>query len=131
MVSLAEILQEVSALAEDDYTLPSGKVVRIRELNAAERLEAPNVARQGGEFNAALFNATVVQMGTLSPPIPKTDIPRLMQGRGGVIAAWANAIWELSEATPESYKSGDTPTNDGQQDAGAGARDAGAGGVAG
>jgi hypothetical protein len=115
---LNDILTEVSTLLEDDHTLPSGRIVRIRELSAASQ-----AAQADGAFNAVLFNAIVVQAGTIRPPIPKTDIPKLMAGRGGVISGWANAIWGLSEATPAAFKSGDRAVDATEQDQGNSAPD--------
>jgi hypothetical protein len=120
---LNDILTEVSTLLEDDHTLPSGRIVRIRELSAAARIEASQAAQADGAFNAVLFNAIVVQAGTIRPPIPKTDIPKLMAGRGGVISGWANAIWGLSEATPAAFKSGDRAVDATEQDQGNSAPD--------
>lgn len=120
---LGDVLTEVSTLMEDDYTLPSGRIVRIRELSAAARIEASQAGQAGGKFDATLFNAIVVQAGTVNPTIPKTDIPKLMAGRGGVLAEWANAIWGLSEATPAAFKSGDRAVDAAEQDQGDSASD--------
>lgn len=120
---LTDILNEIGTLMEDDYTLPSGRIVRIRELSAAARIEASQAGQAGGKFDATLFNAIVVQAGTVNPTIPKTDIPKLMAGRGGVLAEWANAIWGLSEATPAAFKSGDRAVDAAEQDQGDSASD--------
>jgi hypothetical protein len=120
---LTDVLSEIGTLLEEDYTLPSGRIVRIRELSAAARIEASQAGQAGGKFDATLFNAIVVQSGTVKPPIPKTDIPKLMAGRGGVLAEWANAIWGLSEATPDAFKSGDRAVDAAEQDAGDSAPD--------
>jgi hypothetical protein len=120
---LDAVLAEVGTLLEDDYTLPSGRVVRIRELNAAQRIEVREAALADGKINAPLFNAIVVQAGTVNPSIPKTDIPKLMAGRGGAVADWCNAIWGLSEATPAAFKSGDRAVDAAEQDQGDSAPD--------
>jgi hypothetical protein len=120
---LDAVLTEVSTLLEKDYALPSGRIVRIRELSAAARIEASQAAQTDGKFNGPLFNAIVVQAGTVNPSIPKTDIPKLMAGRGGAVAAWCNAIWGLSEASPDAFKSGDRTVDAAEQDAGDSASD--------
>lgn len=125
--TIDDILTEMGTLLEDDYKLPSGRIVRIRELSAAARIEASQAGQTAGKFDATLFNAIVVQAGTVAPAIPKTAIPQLMAGRGGVLTEWANAIWGLSGATPDALKSGDPAPDNGQQDAGAGAAAPGAG----
>lgn len=124
---LGDVLSEIGTLLEKDYTLPSGRVVRIRELSSLARIESAQAAQADGKFNAPLYNAIVVQAGTVAPVIPKTDIPKLMAGRGGAVAAWAMAIIDLSEASPDALKSLDPAPDSGQQDAGAGAAAAGAG----
>jgi hypothetical protein len=128
MTTLDEVLRELTTLVEADHTLPSGRVVRIRELTAAQRIEASQAGNAGDKFDPVLFNAILVQSGTIAPVIPKTEIPKLMHGRASVLAEWANAIWALSEATPESLKSSDPAPDGGQQDPRAGALDPGADG---
>lgn len=114
------LLSALMDLAEKDFTdktLP-GVTFRIRELNAQQVTDAREAARPNGTFNEAMFNAILVAGGLIDPEtkqplLTPKDVPALGQGRHGLINRLSNAIWALSEATPEAMKSGGAPDDGG------------------
>jgi hypothetical protein len=119
----AALLTACTTLAEREKDIPGLGRVKLRELTAQQRLDASQAARGGaGDFDAPLFNALVMQMGTLDsagkPLLMPADVPMLVNGRAVFVSDVANDILTLSEATLPYLKSGDRADDDGQPDAG-------------
>ena len=105
-----------------------GGTVLIRELSAQQKMDSikaanvpPTKKDEQPQFSSALHNAIVIQMAVLDPETKESlltvdDIPILTDGRAGAIEQLSKHIWELSEATPDYLKSGDSGSNERQQD---------------
>lgn len=104
---------------EDDYTLPDGRMLRIRELSAEERIAAQEIGdadpethfytNLGGMY-AYIMVCGVIDPETHAPLFTADDIPTLIGTRGGAtragldIRSIGSAIWRLSEADQDSFR---------------------------
>ncbi len=107
----AALLTACVTLKEQDLDIPELGKIKLRELTAQQRLDASQAARgEDGQFDGALFNALIVQMGVLDgegqPLLTPADVEALLAGRGGFVAALSDKVWALSEASLDHLKSG-------------------------
>lgn len=114
-------------LQETDFTHThlGGQKLRIRELTAQQVHDARTAARVTGEWDTMTFNTIAIQQGVIDGPggqpfLSPLDVAAILQGRNALTERLANAIWELSEATPAAFRTPRAGT-DGGGDAGAGA----------
>jgi hypothetical protein len=121
------LLQSLTTLAEDTFThdlLPSP--VTIRELTARQLADASEASRKGNLRDAPLWNAIIVQMGvidaeTKAPVFTRDDVTALLEGRNAIILEMAQAILDLSAATPKHQEEAVKAQTFRQRDAGEGA----------
>jgi hypothetical protein len=127
------LLQSLTTLAEDTYSHDLlSEPVTIRELTARQLADAREAARQGSASDAVLWNAVIVQMGvidseTKAQVFSRDDIPALCDGRNLLVLDLAQAILNLSSATPQHLEEAIREQTFRQRDAGEGAGDAEAG----
>jgi hypothetical protein len=114
-------------LLEADYEVGDGTKVRIRELMAEERIaaqEAGDLDPETRRFrNLGMFYAYIVRFGVIAEPsgdplFTDADLPALARARtpilprGVRIRNLGDAIWSLSEADPDSFRTSSTETDD-------------------
>ncbi len=132
MSNRQNLLQILTTLAEDTFVHDAlSEPVLIRELTARQLADAREAAReQGGD--SVLWNALIVQMGvrdteTGAPVFTRDDLPALCDGRNVLIRDLAQAILNLSAATPKHLEDAIRDQTFRERDAGEGAGDAAAG----
>lgn len=128
------LLQNLTALAEEQFEHPLlSEPVTIRELTARQLADAREAARPvGATTDPVLWNAVIVQMGvvdgeTKQPIFSRDDVPALCDGRNLVVLDLAQAILNLSSATPKHLEDAIRAQTFRERDASEGAGDAPAG----
>lgn len=99
----------------------------MRELDAEQRIEAiakQEAARGEGGYNVLTGSTLwsyVIVCGLLDEPggrpiFNEADLPELKKKRPAAIQLLGEAIWKLSEASPDAMKSGSAAPDSGQLD---------------
>lgn len=84
---------------EKDFTLPDGKVVRIR---AMTRQQAHEIS---GMKSAALIEQAGISYGLAEPKLTRSEVERWMQAApSGYFEELSKAITDLSGMTPDAEK---------------------------